>query len=79
MKLKHDLHEHEYVETVYTGYNNDPRVCYDGLHPPKPGSPPKHGKAEYKDKLANRDLIIPAANYDMRISCSAEKILDWLR
>ena len=26
--------------------------------------------------MANNDLIIPAANYDMRISCSAEKILD---
>jgi mRNA capping enzyme, beta chain/mRNA capping enzyme, catalytic domain len=75
-KLKHDLHEHEYVETVYTGYSNGQRVCYDGLHPPKPGSQPKYGKAEYKDKLDNRDFIIPAANYDMRISCSAEKILD---
>jgi len=76
-KLKHELHEHEYVETVYTGYGNDGRVCYDGMHPPtKQGPQPAFGKMEYKDKLANMDLTIPAASYDMRISLSAEKILD---
>lgn len=75
-KLKQDLQEHEYVETVYTGYSNDQRICYDGFHPPQPGSQAKYGKAEYKDKLLNRDLIIPAANYDLRISCATEKVLD---
>ena len=76
-KLKQDLVEHEYVETVYTGYAQDSRVCYDGFHPPvKPGAAPVYGKMEYKDKLANMDLTIPAANYDMRISLAAEKVLD---
>lgn len=76
-KIKQDLVEHEYVETVYTGYAQDSRVCYPGLHPPtKPGAKPMYGKMEYKDKLANMDLTIPAANYDMRISLAAEKVLD---
>ncbi|CAB9512432.1 capping enzyme subunit alpha [Seminavis robusta] len=75
-KIKQELHEHEYVETVYTGYSNDQRICYDGMHPPPAGAPQKHGKAEYKDKLANMDLTIPAASYDMRISLAAEKVLD---
>ena len=75
-KLKHDLVEHEYVETVYTGYAQDSRVCYDGYHPAPPGAPTVYGKMEYKDKLSNMDLTIPAANYDMRISLAAEKVLD---
>jgi len=76
-KLKHDLVEHEYTETVYTGYAQDSRVCYQGLHPPtKPHAQPQYGKMEYKDKLANMDLTIPAANYDLRINLAAEKVLD---
>lgn len=82
-KIKQDLVEIEYVETVYTGYANDRRVCYQGMHPPPPTKPgssssdkPMYGKMEYKDKLANMDLTIPAAHYDMRVTLAAEKVLD---
>lgn len=72
-KLKRDLVETELVETVYTGYSNDGRVCFDGEHPSA-----KHsvGKMESKEKLLTRDLTIPAANFDFRISLSSEKIMN---
>lgn len=71
--IKRDLQEKEYVETVYAGYPEDRRVCFPGLHP---SSESVVGTMEYKDKLFNMDLAIPAAGYDARITLSAEKSLD---
>ncbi|GAX15721.1 mRNA-capping enzyme [Fistulifera solaris] len=72
--LKQDLEEKEYVETVYSGYPNDRRVCYPGLH----GSShkPLVGIMESKEKLVTMDLTIPAANYDLRIALASETIVD---
>jgi len=74
--IKRDIVENEYVETVYAGYPEERRVCYPGLHPPPRGNGSMLGKMEHKDKLANMDLTIPAANYDLRISLATEKVLD---
>jgi len=81
-KLKRDLVETELVETVYTGYANDGRVCFDGEHPPltngviTTAAAASVGKMESKEKLMTRDLTIPAANFDLRISLSSEKIMN---
>lgn len=72
-ELKKDLIETEIIETVYTGYANDGRVCFDGEHP---GATPVTGKLESKEKLVTQDLTIPAANFDLRVSLSSEKIMD---
>jgi len=73
--LKTSIKETEYVETVYSGYPQDKRLCYDGLH--EIGVPSsKMGKMEAKQKLAGHDMTIPAASYDMRIGLACEKILD---
>ena len=71
--VKRDVVEHEYVETVYGGYDQDKRVVFPGLHPsPKPVT----GKMEHKEKLCVMDLALPAAHYDMRIALTTEKSLD---
>jgi hypothetical protein len=43
--------ETEWIETVYTGYANDGRVCFPGEHP---GNAPTLGKMESKEKLGCR-------------------------
>lgn len=73
-RIKSDIVETEYVETVYSGYSDDRRVCYNGVHPSN--KPDSGGKMETKMKLAGIDLTIPAANYDLRINLATEKILD---
>lgn len=72
--LKKDLIELETVETVYTGYANDGRVCFAGEHPGP--TVPTPGVMESKEKLVTQDLTIPAANFDLRVSLSSEKIMD---
>lgn len=65
--------EDEMKETVYTGYSNDSRLCFDGEHPsPNAGL----GKMETKKKLSTLDLTIPAAKYDLRVAVASEKVLD---
>jgi mRNA guanylyltransferase len=71
--IKRDLVETEMVETVYSGYEQDRRVCFPGLHP---STKPIQGKMEHKEKLIVMDLALPAAPYDMRITLAAEKPLD---
>jgi hypothetical protein len=71
--LKRDLVETELIETVYTGYANHSRVCFDGEHP---GTARVIGKMESKEKLMTQDLTIPAANFDLRVSLASEKVLD---
>jgi hypothetical protein len=76
---KQDLVETELVETVYTGYPNKGRLCYAGEHPPSNQNhvtQPTIGKMESKEKLMELDLTVPAANFDMRISLSSEKVMD---
>jgi mRNA capping enzyme, catalytic domain/mRNA capping enzyme, beta chain/mRNA capping enzyme, C-terminal domain len=75
--LKRDLVESEYVETVFSGYPGDRRLCFPGYvdarHPvvrQKPG-----GQMEYKEKLQQMDLIVPAAKYDLRINLASEKVV----
>ena len=78
--LKRDIIEKEMIETVYTGYPNAGRVCFDGEHPAtsttSSSTHHKIGKLESKEKLMTQDLTIPAANFDVRISLSSEKLLD---
>mmetsp|Transcript_26426 Transcript_26426/g.62063 ORF Transcript_26426/g.62063 Transcript_26426/m.62063 type:complete len:788 (-) Transcript_26426:65-2428(-) len=79
-EIKQNLNEHEYVETVFAGYQGDRRVCFPGYvdveHPSSVPVPTKSGQMEYKEKLDQRDLIIPAAKYDLRIGLASEKIVD---
>jgi hypothetical protein len=73
--IKRDLVETELVETVFTGYPGDRRVCFPGLV--QPGDPPAEvGQMEYKEKLVQLDLTLPAAKYDFRISLASEKSVD---
>lgn len=75
--LKRDLEEKELVETVYTGYANHSRVCFEGEHPRQGASTGSvFGKLESKEKLMTQDLTIPAANFDLRLSLSSEQLLD---
>jgi hypothetical protein len=74
--IKRDLREHEYVETVFAGYPGDRRVCFPGLVSATHPSPTKAGQMEYKEKLEQMDLTLPAAKYDMRISLASEKVVD---
>jgi len=74
--LKRDLVETEYVETVYTGYQNNGRVFFPGDHPNASGSASIIGKLESKQKLLTMDLTVPAAPYDIRVNLSSEKIMD---
>jgi hypothetical protein len=79
-EIKQNLNEHEYVETVFAGYQGDRRVSFPGFvdveHPSSVPVPTKSGQMEYKEKLDQRDLIIPAAKYDLRIGLASEKIVD---
>lgn len=78
-KLKLDLMEQEMVETVYTGYPNEGRCCFPGEHDHTANGSsraPAVGKMESKQKLCTFDVTIPAANYDVRINLSSEKIMD---
>jgi mRNA capping enzyme, catalytic domain/mRNA capping enzyme, beta chain/mRNA capping enzyme, C-terminal domain len=72
-RLKHELVETEMIETVYTGYANNGRVCFLGEHPSATAAV---GKMESKEKLMGQDLTVPAANFDLRVSLSSEKIMD---
>jgi hypothetical protein len=74
--IKHDLVETEYTETVFCGYPGDRRVCFPGLVQPQETKPVKPGQMEYKEKLQQLDLTLPAANYDFRISLASEKVVD---
>ena len=79
-EIKSKLNEHEYTETVFAGYQGDRRVSFPGYvdvdHPSSVPVPTKSGQMEYKEKLDQRDLIIPAAKYDLRIGLASEKIVD---
>ena len=77
-QLKHgDLVETELVETVYTGYAHDARVCFPGEHPaPRGRTASVAGQMESKEKLMVRDLTLPAANFDLRVSLASEKIMN---
>mmetsp|Transcript_4851 Transcript_4851/g.11580 ORF Transcript_4851/g.11580 Transcript_4851/m.11580 type:complete len:770 (-) Transcript_4851:419-2728(-) len=79
-EIKQNLHEHEYTETVFAGYQGDRRVSFPGFvdveHPSSVPVPTKAGQMEYKEKLDQRDLILPAAKYDLRIGLASEKIVD---
>lgn len=72
--LKQDLEEVEYIETVFSGYDGDRRVCYPGLH--SLDGKPMTGKMESKQRLSGMDLTVPASPYDIRISLATEKALD---
>lgn len=77
--LREALVETSYTETVYTGYSNNGRVCYEGEHPPpsnNKNAPMMIGKMESKEKLVTQDLCLPAANSDVRITLSSEKIMN---
>ena len=79
-EIKQNLNEHEYTETVFAGYQGDRRVSFPGYvdaeHPSSTPVPTKAGQMEYKEKLDQRDLILPAAKYDLRIGLASEKIVD---
>lgn len=73
-QLKRDLVETIMVETVYTGYPNDGRACFDGEHPV--AGKQVVGKLESKKKLTTMNITIPAANFDLRATLSSEKVMD---
>ena len=75
-EIKQNLVEHEYVETVFAGYQGDRRVSFPGLVDAEHPVITKPGQMEYKEKLVQRDLIVPAAKYDLRIGLATEKIVD---
>jgi hypothetical protein len=74
--IKRDLVETEYVETVFAGYQEDRRVTFPGLVDAQNPMPHKCGQMEYKEKLQQRDMILPSAKYDMRIGLASEKVVD---
>jgi hypothetical protein len=75
--IKRDLVEKEMIETVFAGYPGDRRVCFPGLVPiNEKTSEFKVGQMEYKEKLLQMDLTIPAAKYDFRIGLASEKVVD---
>jgi mRNA capping enzyme, catalytic domain/mRNA capping enzyme, beta chain len=74
--IKRDLVETEYVETVFAGYQGDRRVSFPGLVDAQHPVPHKPGQMEYKEKLLQRDMILPAAKYDLRIGLASEKVVD---
>ena len=75
--LKRDLVEKEMTETVYSGYSNSYRVCFDGdqLSNNTAGSR-TIGKMENKTKLTTMDIALPASPYDLRIGLATEEIVD---
>jgi hypothetical protein len=74
--IKQNLVEREYVETVFAGYQGDRRVSFPGLVDAEHPVITQPGQMEYKEKLVQRDLILPAAKYDLRIGLATEKIVD---
>ena len=72
--LRRDLFETDMVETVYGGYEGNNRVCFDGNHNVKNNQ--KKGKMENKKKLANMDIGLPAALYDLRLGLATERVID---
>lgn len=67
-----------YVETN-VAYSNNKRLVLEGhfdvhLRPGSPLDPP--GKWESKTRIMNKDYIIPAASYDLRVSLASEKTTD---
>lgn len=66
--VKEQVVEKELVETVYVGYPGEKRVSYQEGH--------SLGCFEYKERLQNMDLSIPASPYDVRLSLTSEKIVD---
>lgn len=78
--VKRDLVETEMVETVFSGYNNSYRVCFDGEHNMSSQQQRQNGnlrgKMENKTKLVLMDLALPSSHYDLRIGLSTEEIMD---
>lgn len=75
-KIKRELQEHEYVETVFSGYPGERRVCFPGFVDPARPKITKPGEMEYKEKINQMDWTIPAAHYDFRVGLASEKIVD---
>lgn len=83
--LRRDLVEADMVETVYSGYESNNRVCFDGNHSVKQTTTTatakgrnnqKKGKMENKRKLATMDIGLPAALYDLRLGLATERVID---
>jgi mRNA guanylyltransferase len=72
--IKRDLVETEYVETVFAGYPGERRISFAGLVDSQYPIPSKPGQEEYKEKLQQADMILPAAKYDLRIGLASEKV-----
>ena len=76
-KIKQDVAEAEMVETVYSGYPGDNRLCFPGEHRhDRPAVGGVRGKMENKMKLTGMDVCLPAAPYDLRVSIATEKAVD---
>jgi len=77
--VKKELVEKEMIETVYSGYSNSYRVCFEGDHLSSSSNNNKntrYGKMENKTKLATMDLALPSSPYDLRICLATEDIVD---
>jgi len=78
--LKKELIEWETVETVYSGYSDNNRICFPGDHNldqqlTSASSNNRMGKMEHKSKLASMDIALPSAPYDLRLTLSTERNL----
>jgi len=77
--LKRDLMEKELVETVFSGYSNSYRACFDGdlySQNQNGNAATKRGKMENKSKLVTMDLALPSSPYDLRIGLATEQTVD---
>jgi len=77
-KVKSLIEETRYIETNFA-YSNNKRLVLDGhydahLRPGTSLNPP--GRWESKTKIMHKDYIVPAANYDVRVSLASEKTTD---
>jgi hypothetical protein len=71
--LKRELKEADKMTTVYGGYSNHNRACFDGIHVPGRIG---RGQLEHKSKIVTMDVALPASPYDLRLGLSTERVLD---
>lgn len=74
--LRNSLVEKDMVETVYSGYADNNRVCFGGEHDTGRSNPNKRGKMENKSKLCTMDIGLPSSPYDLRLGLATERMLD---
>ena len=80
-RIKQEIVEEEMVETVYSGYSDSCRVCYNGDYFSQQqnghhSSAAAVGGMEKKQKLCTMDVALPSSPYDLRIGLATEVTID---